>query len=67
MEANVRICKTCKQLKNRIQDGKFQNGKDKRWRDESGTLWSGNTCPPCNNERLKNKMRAKRNVTQDTL
>lgn len=67
MEQNLRICKICKQLKNRIQDGKFTNNKDKRWRDESGKLWNGSICPHCNNERLKNKMKEKRSVPKNNL
>lgn len=63
-ESNVRLCKVCKQLKQRIQDGKF-NGKDKKWRDESNLLWNGSTCPQCNRERVKNKMKEKRSVKAD--
>lgn len=64
MEANLRLCKTCKQLKQRIQDGLY-NGKDKRWRDEQGKLWSGNYCPSCNQERVKNTMKVKRDATKN--
>lgn len=60
MEANKAHCKTCKQLKNRILDGKFDHV-NKRWVDENGWLWSGKICPVCNLERVRNKMREKRN------
>lgn len=59
MENNLRLCKQCKQLKTRIQDGKFDLV-NKRWKDEVGQLWSGNYCPVCNKERIKIKMRIKR-------
>ena len=54
-EANVRECKVCKERKLRILYGKFP-GMNNKYIDESGKLWSGRTCPPCNNLRLKNKM-----------
>lgn len=60
MEQNLRICKICKQMKKRIMDGKFDE-KNKRWKDENGKLWSGSYCPDCNKERVKIKMRIKRN------
>ena len=60
-ESNARLCKVCRQLKERIQDGQY-NGKDKRWRDEAGGLWMGSTCPSCNRERIKNKMKDKRSA-----
>lgn len=59
IEENLRHCKICNQLKTRKQDGKF-NGKDKKWRDESGLLWMGNTCGSCNRIRVKNSMKRKR-------
>lgn len=45
-ETNLRKCKKCLQLKQRTLDGSF-DGVNKRWRDESGTLWNGSTCPAC--------------------
>jgi hypothetical protein len=52
-EANLRVCKKCNETKMRIQDGKYPNGKNKRWRDESGKEWSGNVCGSCNVDRAK--------------
>jgi len=51
----------------RVQDGQF-NLKDKRWMDEQGRLWNGNTCPSCNLERAKGvmkKARVKRRIEKD--
>ena len=63
MESNLRACKICKQLKNRIQSGKFDT-RNKKYVDENGKLWSGSICPPCNTERVKLAMRIKRNVQE---
>lgn len=57
---NKRICKVCKVIKDRISDGNFANGKNKKWRDAEGLLWSGSTCGPCNQLRLKEHMKFKR-------
>lgn len=57
-----RICKACKIIKSRIPDGNFRNGKNKKWRDDDNLLWSGSTCGTCNQERLKEVMRVKRNT-----
>lgn len=57
MEQNKRLCKECKQLKERILQGKFTNGRDKKWTDETGKLWNGNVCPPCNVSRAKVTMK----------
>jgi hypothetical protein len=57
---NARHCKDCKLLKNRIQDGKFSNGRDKRWLDENGKLWNGNRCPDCVVLKVRESMRISR-------
>lgn len=58
--ADQRICKVCNVIKPRVPDGQFRNGKNKKWRDESGGLWNGRECPPCYNNRLKEHMKSKR-------
>lgn len=66
MEQNLRICKKCRQLKQRIEKGKFnETSKDKRFEDENGKLWNGSTCPSCNQERLKNKMQQVRSTKSE--
>lgn len=62
MELDKRICKTCKQIKTRIRQEKYNDQKNYKYRDENGKLWLGNLCPSCNNERLKNVMKEKRNA-----
>lgn len=59
-EINIRVCKFCKEPRKRIYDGKFPNGKNKRWRDESGKQWVGDTCGICNLNRSKENMKKKR-------
>lgn len=54
-EANIKECKACKQQKLRILYGKFPSMNNK-YVDESGALWSGRVCPPCNQARIKAKM-----------
>lgn len=60
-----RICKTCKIIKDRIPDGVFANGKNKKFRDESGGLWNGSVCSGCNTLRLKEHMKSKRKGVSD--
>lgn len=61
MESNLRICKVCQQLKQRIDAGKFNaDKKDKKYVDSEGKLWNGSCCPPCNLIRINNKMKEKR-------
>ena len=63
METNKTLCKICKQIKERIAAGNFKNGRNKKWRDESGQLWNGKICGPCNALRLKEVMQNKRKVS----
>lgn len=64
METNKTICKTCGQIKDRIEAGKY-NSKDRKWVDESNKSWNGKNCPPCNSLRVKELMRNKRSVKVD--
>lgn len=68
-ERNLRQCKACKLLRVRIQDGVFGNSLHKKYRDEQGNLWSGNTCPECNLKRIKKamkKLREKENAEKQS-
>jgi hypothetical protein len=60
VEVNDRVCKVCNVKKQRIFDGKYPNSRDKKWRDETGLLWSGNVCGSCNRDRAKNVMKKAR-------
>jgi hypothetical protein len=56
MKLASRICKDCEEVKIRVQDEQYPNGKDKRWVDASGCLWNGKMCPDCNKERVRKAM-----------
>lgn len=60
MESNARICKTCKQIKTRTESGRYPNGKDKKYSDETGKLWNGSICPACVVEKSKLTMKKNR-------
>ncbi len=56
-ESNKRHCKICGQLRTRIEDGKFPNTKNKRYKDEEGKLWNGKTAPCCHGIKVKEGMK----------
>lgn len=60
-ESNLRECKICKQLKQRIAAGKFDD-KNKRYNDENGKAWMGNTCSSCHKEEIRKRMKAMRAI-----
>lgn len=60
MESNLRKCKQCNELKERILDGNF-NHKDKRYKDNTGKLWNGSRCPGCTVVKARENMAKKRN------
>lgn len=55
IEANLKRCKVCDQIKKRIQMGTY-DGKNKKWVDESGKLWNGLMCPICHKGKAKSVM-----------
>lgn len=59
MESNKRICKECKQEKDRILVGRF-NDKDKKYHDGDGLTWNGNSCGLCHKEIIRRRMQAMR-------
>lgn len=63
-ERNKRQCKVCKEIKDRILQGKF-NLKDKKWVDPEGGLWNGSVCPKCNRDRVRGLMKKLRNPNVD--
>lgn len=60
IEKNDCICKRCLELKSRIQDGKYGESKNKRWRDSEGKLWRGKLCPECHKLEMSGRMRKTR-------
>lgn len=68
METNKRLCKLCNILKDRIETGKYPDGKNKKHVDESGKLWNGSVCGVCNVKRAHNnmkKLRARRKQNEE--
>lgn len=63
-EKNIRQCKKCNQLRPRVYDGKFPDGKNNRWLDDTGRLWNGNTCGQCHNTKMSNHMKVTRNAAK---
>ena len=55
-ERNLSTCKICAESKERIEDGKYGESRNKRWRDESGRLWRGRVCPDCHKTEMKTRM-----------
>lgn len=55
MEKTFRHCKNCGELKERINAGRYPNGKDTRYVDSLGKQWSGNWCESCHKERTRLK------------
>lgn len=59
-ERNLRQCKVCKEIKLRILDGKYNDGRNKKWKDENGKLWNGNNCSDCHKEIQKEIQKIRR-------
>lgn len=56
-EKNMVLCKgVCGKLKERIQDGKYGESLNKRWRDSNGKLWRGRICPDCHKIDMAGRM-----------
>lgn len=56
-ESNLTHCKICGELRTRIEDGKFPNSKNKRYKDEEGKLWNGRVAPCCHGIKIKENMK----------
>lgn len=52
-------CSICGETKKRISAGKYPNGKDRRWVDESGRQFCGSKCPTCWSKSVADKKRYK--------
>lgn len=63
IETNMRKCKVCQRMVVRTLCGKF-NVKDKRYIDNNGKQWMGNTCPKCNLIRSRLNMKRKRSTNE---
>jgi predicted adenine nucleotide alpha hydrolase (AANH) superfamily ATPase len=59
-ERNLSTCRSCEETKIRIEDGKYGESKNKRWRDAEGKIWRGRVCPECHKLEMKERMINKR-------
>jgi hypothetical protein len=59
-EYSTIICKICEQECKRYFAGRYPNGKDKRWIDQTGREFSGKVCPNCHAERCAKRVADKR-------
>ena len=59
-EKQLKQCKICNEVKLRIYDGKYSDGKNTIWIGEKGTQWNGRICPECQVAKMKNHMQVKR-------
>lgn len=58
-ESNLSKCSAeCQEIKPRIQNGKYPDGRNKKWVNEKGELWIGRKCPDCVKSSMKARMRA---------
>lgn len=57
METDKRKCKVCNEEKTRELVGRYPDGRNKKFRDDSGKLWNGNVCGSCNVVRSGNTMK----------
>jgi len=55
-EANLSKCKSCQEIKQRIQNGKQPDNINKVWVDEHGKKWNGRKCPDCVVKGMKDRM-----------
>lgn len=55
-EANISLCRYCGHIKPRILAGKYGNSRNKRWKDDKGSLWVGRRCPDCVRSNMKKRM-----------
>ena len=60
LEQNLSTCRVCGENKERIQDGKYGESRNKRWKDEKGQLWRGRVCPDCHKSEMKSRMSTSR-------
>lgn len=58
-EISIIKCKICLETKTRILSGKYPDGKNNRWVDESGLEFNGKTCPTCHKIKMAERKRNK--------
>lgn len=59
-ESDISSCRKCGKLEVRKQDGYYPDGRNKRFVNAEGDLWSGRACPDCVRKRVKEQVKKKR-------
>jgi len=57
---SIIVCKECEKECKRYFAGRYPNGKDKRWIDDSGREFSGKVCPSCHANKCAKRIAKKR-------
>jgi hypothetical protein len=65
-EHSIITCKICKLEVKRYFAGRYPNGRDKKWVDETGREFSGKVCPKCHAERCAKRVALKRKNAKRT-
>jgi len=66
-ESDVVQCRKCSGLEVRKQDGYYPDGRNKRFINVEGKLWSGRACPDCVCKRVKLQVKQKRQNAKTRL
>jgi len=66
-EKQLKECKVCHEVKERIHDGKYPDEKNTRWVNQDGKQWSGRTCPECHVQKMNLLMQKKRGKTNELV
>lgn len=56
-EINLSKCSVCEEIKPRILVGKYPDGRNKKYTDDSGKLYVGRKCPDCVKSSMKIRMK----------
>lgn len=59
-ESDISKCRGCEKLEVRKQDGYFPDGRNKRFVNAEGKLWSGRKCPGCQQRSSRETIKQKR-------
>lgn len=55
-EITLSKCSNCGEIKHRIQNGLYPDGRNRIWVNEEGKKWVGRKCPECVVSKMKVRM-----------
>ncbi len=64
-ESDLSTCRKCEKIQIRKFDGYYPDGRNKRFLDGNGSLWSGRACPDCVRKRVRTQVKDKRKKAKD--